>query len=154
MARFAIGLLAALAAGCATLPPTEIAAGGNSIVLESCTSAGIVVGGGSVSFGSGSAALERALFPALDKMASVLKENPGSSIAVVGHSNGLRDAESVGSLSRRRAVAVAEYLAGQGVSRDRMDVGSRGATDPIAGIGTEAERAQNRRVDMRVRPTM
>jgi outer membrane protein OmpA-like peptidoglycan-associated protein len=110
------------------------------------------IGGGSVSFASGSAALESTLFPTLDRIAVALNENPHSALAVVGHSNALRGAEDGHALSRRRAAAVADYLAEQGVSRDRMHVDGRGGAEPLAGDRTAAGRARNRRVEMRMRP--
>lgn len=55
-------------------------------------------------------------------------------------------------LSERRASSVAAYLVSQGVLRDRLYVAGRGESQPVAYNDTEAGRAQNRRVEVVVRP--
>jgi outer membrane protein OmpA-like peptidoglycan-associated protein len=107
---------------------------------------------GSVSFASGSSSLDSRLFPTLDKIASTLNEYPETSITVVGYTDSVGSAEANQALSQRRASAVAEYLGQHGVARNRMAVDSRGEAEPIADNETEAGRAQNRRVEMVVRP--
>jgi outer membrane protein OmpA-like peptidoglycan-associated protein len=108
---------------------------------------------GSVSFASGSASLDPKLFPTLDRIASTLNEYPETTITVVGHSDSVGPTESNQALSRSRAAAVADYLGQHGVRHERMTVDSRGELEPIADNDTEAGRAQNRRVEMLVRPT-
>ena len=56
-----------------------------------------------------------------------------------------------GELARRRAVAVADYLAQRGVARGRIKVEARGDLEPVADNVTEAGRAQNRRVELVIR---
>jgi outer membrane protein OmpA-like peptidoglycan-associated protein len=107
---------------------------------------------GSVSFASGSAALEPGLYPTLDRIASTLNEYPETSITVVGHTDTVGSTESNSALAQRRAGAVGDYLGNRGVARSRIMVDSRGESEPIADNGTEAGRAQNRRVEMLVRP--
>lgn len=108
---------------------------------------------GSVSFATGSASIEPGLQPTLDKIAATLQEYPATAITVVGHTDNRGDAQSNMELSERRASAVAGYLARQGVDRNRMTVQPRGESAPIADNATEAGRAQNRRVEMLIRPT-
>lgn len=107
---------------------------------------------GSVSFASGSASLDSKLHPTLDKIAATLNEYAKTSVTVVGYTDSVGSAEANRDLSRRRASAVADYLGQRGVSRNRITVESRGEEDPIASNDTEAGRAQNRRVEMLVRP--
>ena len=107
---------------------------------------------GSVSFASGSASLDSKLHPTLDKIASTLNEYAQTSVTVVGYTDSVGSAEANRELSRRRAGAVADYLSQHGVSRSRITVDSRGEEEPIATNDTEAGRAQNRRVEMLVRP--
>jgi outer membrane protein OmpA-like peptidoglycan-associated protein len=108
---------------------------------------------GSVSFASGSSSLDTKLFPTLDRIATTLNEYPETTITVVGYTDSVGSAESNRTLSHSRASAVADYLGQHGVRRDRMSVDSRGELEPIADNDTEAGRAQNRRVEMLVRPT-
>ena len=107
---------------------------------------------GAVSFASGSASLDRNLYPTLDRIATTLNEYPKTTVTVVGYTDSVGSSESNRDLSRRRASAVADYLSQRGVVASRMRVDSRGEEDPIASNDTEAGRAQNRRVEMLVRP--
>jgi outer membrane protein OmpA-like peptidoglycan-associated protein len=107
---------------------------------------------GSVSFASGSASIEPKLHPTLDKVAATLNEYAQTSVTVVGYTDSVGSAEANRERSRRRAAAVADYLGQHGVSPSRMSVDSRGEEEPIASNDTEAGRAQNRRVEMLVRP--
>jgi outer membrane protein OmpA-like peptidoglycan-associated protein len=107
---------------------------------------------GSVSFTTGSAALDPKLFSTLDRIAGTLNEYPETSIIVVGHTDSVGSTESNRTLSHNRAGAVADYLSQHGVNRARMVVESRGEAEPIADNETESGRARNRRVEMLVRP--
>src|SRR5690606_23886654 len=51
-------------------------------------------------------------------------------------------------LSQRRAGAVTQYLAGQGVAADRLMAQGRGAANPVGDNGTAQGRALNRRVEL------
>lgn len=107
---------------------------------------------GSVSFASGSASLDAGLHPTLDRIANTLNEYPASTITLIGHSDSQGDAQANVELSGRRAAAVADYLAQRGVARNRMMVEKRGEVEPIADNTSEVGRAQNRRVEMLIRP--
>jgi outer membrane protein OmpA-like peptidoglycan-associated protein len=107
---------------------------------------------GSVSFATASASVAPGLHATLDKIAGTLNEYPASVITVVGHSDSAGDAQSNMELSRRRASSVADYLAQRGVQRNRMAVTGKGEEEPIADNASEAGRAQNRRVEMLIRP--
>lgn len=107
---------------------------------------------GSVSFASGSAVLDARMHPALDRIAGTLQEYPDTAVSVVGHTDSMGDAAINVDLSRRRAAAVADYLARRGVARERMQVDGRGEAEAIGDNATEAGRAQNRRVEMLIRP--
>jgi outer membrane protein OmpA-like peptidoglycan-associated protein len=106
---------------------------------------------GSVAFTSGSASLSPTVHPALDRIATTLNEHADTVVAVVGHSDATGSTDANRELARRRASAVADYLAQRGVSRDRMKIESRGESEPIADNATEAGRAQNRRVELLIR---
>lgn len=107
---------------------------------------------GSVSFESGSASVNAALHPTLDKIAATLNEYPASTITVIGHTDNVGEANANLDLSRRRAGAVADYLAQRGISRSRMAVEGRGESEAVADNATEAGRSQNRCVEMLIRP--
>jgi outer membrane protein OmpA-like peptidoglycan-associated protein len=107
---------------------------------------------GSVSFATASSTIESRLHTTLDKIAGTLNEYPASTITIVGHTDSVGGSDYNMDLSRRRAAAVADYLAQRNVQRNRMLVDGRGESEPMADNGTESGRAQNRRVEMLVRP--
>ncbi|RZA10184.1 MAG: OmpA family protein, partial [Lysobacteraceae bacterium] len=53
---------------------------------------------------------------------------------------------------RQRASSVAQYLVQRNVLADRLYVDGRGESQPIADNGTAAGKAQNRRVEILIRP--
>jgi outer membrane protein OmpA-like peptidoglycan-associated protein len=73
-------------------------------------------------------------------------------IDVVGHADPTGPDAYNQALSERRAVSVADYFVSRGVLRDRLFVAGRGETQPKASNATEAGRAQNRRVEVVLRP--
>ena len=108
---------------------------------------------GSVSFATDSASIEPGLHPTLNRIAATLQEYPATTIAVVGHTDSMGDPQYNMQLSERRASAVANYLVTQGVDPRRISVQPQGERAPIADNATEVGRAQNRRVEMLIRPT-
>jgi outer membrane protein OmpA-like peptidoglycan-associated protein len=72
---------------------------------------------------------------------------------VVGHTDDTgRDAYNM-DLSQRRAQSVAGILTAAGVNGNRIVATGRGETQPIAANTTPQGRAQNRRVEILIRPT-
>jgi len=53
-------------------------------------------------------------------------------------------------LSERRAESVKQYLVGQGLPAQEIQTAGRGPNEPVASNATEAGRAQNRRVEVKV----
>jgi outer membrane protein OmpA-like peptidoglycan-associated protein len=88
--------------------------------------------------------------PVLDEAARVLKEEHGVDISVEGHTDSVgTDAYNQG-LSERRARAVADYLATEGIARSRMRTVGYGESRPVASNETADGRAQNRRVELKI----
>jgi outer membrane protein OmpA-like peptidoglycan-associated protein len=88
--------------------------------------------------------------PILDAAVATLKEESTIAISVDGHTDAVgTDAYNQG-LSQRRAKAVRDYLAAQGVDPGRMSVAGFGESQPVAGNDTASGRAQNRRVELRI----
>lgn len=81
-----------------------------------------------------------------------LKENPTLNAEIVGHTDSVgTDAYNDG-LSKRRAEAVRNYLVAQGIAASRLSVAWKGEREPIAPNTTAEGRAQNRRVEVTIRP--
>ncbi|HVT36255.1 MAG TPA: OmpA family protein [Nevskiaceae bacterium] len=86
----------------------------------------------------------------LDQTAETLKSYPDIKVEVAGHTDNIgSDSYNLG-LSERRAIAVKNYLTGRGVDAARMSPNGYGLTQPIDSNDSEAGRAKNRRVELRV----
>lgn len=89
----------------------------------------------------------------LDDVARTLNAYPQTTIDVVGHADSSGPDDYNQALSERRASAVAGYLTGPGrVLQDRVFVAGMGERQPVADNSTAAGRAQNRRVEIILRP--
>ena len=101
-----------------------------------------------VSFDTNQAVLKPALLPVLDSVARALTQHPELRAKAVGYTDSTgSDAINV-PLSQRRAGAVTQYLAGQGVAADRLMAEGRGAASPVGDNATAEGRALNRRVEL------
>jgi OOP family OmpA-OmpF porin len=87
-------------------------------------------------------------YPLLDEVVVILKKNPNMTVELQGHTDNIGTAEYNMGLSLRRANAVADYLEGKGISRDRMTTKGFGFSKPVALNGTEFGRSLNRRVEL------
>lgn len=105
-----------------------------------------------VTFGVDQAEIQSRFYPTLDRVAETLQQYPQTVIDVVGHADSTGADAYNQQLSERRAGSVASYLVSRGVLRDRLFVAGRGESQPIASNATEEGRAQNRRVEVVVRP--
>lgn len=90
----------------------------------------------------------------LDQVAQTLASYPSTLIDVYGHTDPSGGDAINLPLSRNRAQSVANYLAGRGVQPARIATQGFGSSQPLAGNdnSSEAERAANRRVEIRIVP--
>ena len=86
----------------------------------------------------------------LAKLATILNKYADTNIMLAGYTDSTGSDEHNLELSRRRAEAVAVYLASRNVSRARMSVEGYGKRDPVASNDTPEGRAQNRRVEVAI----
>ncbi|MDN5787495.1 OmpA family protein [Pseudorhodobacter sp.] len=103
-------------------------------------------------FATDSANLTGTLTRDLQAVSRNLLNYPDSTIQVVGHTDNTGAAAYNQSLSQRRAGAVAGVLQANGVPAGRIVAFGRGEDQPIASNLTVAGRAQNRRVEIIIRP--
>ena len=103
-------------------------------------------------FAVDSTAVNASLRSDLAAVAANLNKYPGSTVAVIGHTDNTGSAAYNMDLSARRASAVANILIANGVAPGRIQAIGRGEDAPIASNLTAAGRAQNRRVDIVIRP--
>jgi outer membrane protein OmpA-like peptidoglycan-associated protein len=104
-------------------------------------------------FATDSAAVRPDLRADLSTVASSLLRYPNSTIEVIGHTDNTGSAAYNQDLSQRRAVSVASILRENGVPGGRVAAFGRGEDQPVASNLTPDGRAQNRRVEIIIRPT-
>ena len=87
----------------------------------------------------------------LTKVAALLKHFSKARIGVQGHTDNTGSSATNADLSNRRANAVADALAADGVAKGRMTIKGYGESRPIASNGNDAGRQKNRRVEIVLR---
>ena len=97
-------------------------------------------------------AVKGSFYPVLNSVALVLNKYNRTVVDVDGHTDSTGDDSYNFGLSQRRALAVADYLNGQGVDGRRFSVVGFGESRPIASNDTADGRAANRRVEIRLAP--
>ncbi len=105
-----------------------------------------------ITFAYDSAAVQPQFQRTLDQVASTLSEYNQTYIDVYGHTDSTGSDTYNQGLSERRATAVADYLSGRGVQTARIGTRGYGKTQPIASNDTDAGRAANRRVEVKIVP--
>ena len=88
----------------------------------------------------------------LSAIAQNLVRYPNSRIEIVGHTDSDGDAGYNQSLSERRAGAVRDVIASNGVPMSRLSAYGRGESQPVASNLTAAGKQQNRRVEIAIIP--
>ncbi|MCA8882982.1 MAG: OmpA family protein [Rhodobacteraceae bacterium] len=88
----------------------------------------------------------------LRTLAANLQRYPDTTVEVIGHTDNTGSAAHNFDLSARRAGAVSAVLVDAGVAGSRLTAKGRGEDAPIASNLTPEGRAQNRRVEVIIRP--
>jgi len=98
-------------------------------------------------FNPNSATLTADAQQVLDRVASALILYPDQVIEISGHTDSRGEPLANMELSRRRAVAVGEYLVNKNIIRNQLRPIGYGETQPIADNSTAEGRAANRRIE-------
>jgi outer membrane protein OmpA-like peptidoglycan-associated protein len=101
-----------------------------------------------IQFATNSAAVQPGLRTTLGKIANVLRQNPGTQVTVIGHTDSTGPAAFNQRLSEERAQAVRYELIAKGVPADQLMTMGRGPSEPRADNETAEGRAANRRVEL------
>ena len=109
---------------------------------------GTIVSLADILFDFDKATLRRDVEFNLVKISTILNQFKEMGILVEGHTDSIGTDEYNLGLSQRRAQAVYEFLATQGVDANRMSFEGYGESRPVADNGTEEGRQSNRRVDL------
>ena len=106
---------------------------------------------GDVTFAVNSASVSQRFYGPIYSVGDILRKYENSIVTVEGHTDNTGGYSLNQSLSERRAQAVASLLASRGVRYNRMSVVGYGFSQPKAQNTTEAGRAINRRVEIKIR---
>ncbi len=86
-------------------------------------------------------------FPELDRVVTLMKENPSMEIRLEGHTDNQGDFMLNIELSKNRVIEVKKYLESKGIGANRIEYKAYGGTQPISSNSTEQSRKNNRRVE-------
>ncbi len=111
---------------------------------------GILVTLGDVLFDTARADLKPGSLQKLYPLVDYLRQHADTMVKIEGYTDSRGSEAYNEELSSRRAEAVRDFLAGNGISAQRMTVQGMGENFPIASNSTSAGRQQNRRVDVTI----
>jgi outer membrane protein OmpA-like peptidoglycan-associated protein len=105
-----------------------------------------------VTFATNQSTIDPRFNATLDDVANVLRRYDQSLVDIVGHTDSSGGDAINQPLSERRAISVADALIRAGVQRERLYVAGNSSRNPVASNATPEGRAQNRRVEILIRP--
>jgi OmpA-OmpF porin, OOP family len=100
----------------------------------------------SIQFEFASDFLNESSYNVLNQISDYMKQNASISLLIEGHTDNVGPAQFNLSLSKRRAIAVKDYLTNKGISKSRFETKGYGMQQPRATNDTSEGRALNRRV--------
>ena len=103
-----------------------------------------------IGFETGSATLTAESRGQIGDLAKILIAYPSARVMIAGHTDNTGDESANVDLSRARAESVMQALSSDGVPAGNMEAQGFGSQNPIADNSTDAGRAKNRRVTLRV----
>jgi len=107
---------------------------------------------GNITFATNSANINGSFYPILDSVSIVLKEFNKTSINISGFTDSSGSDMYNQTLSEDRANSVASYMVRTGVQHGRIQSRGFGERYPVASNDSAMGRAQNRRVEISIRP--
>ncbi len=107
---------------------------------------------GNITFATDSSAVASSFYSPLNNLANSLKQFNQSNIEIIGYTDSTGSRQHNMDLSQQRAQSVATYLTSQGVDQAHLSVRGAGPDQPIASNADANGRAQNRRVEVNLKP--
>jgi outer membrane protein OmpA-like peptidoglycan-associated protein len=120
----------------------------NSILQTRDSARGLIVNMSDVLFDTGSSTLKPGAREKLAKISGIVLAHPGLNLQIEGHTDSVGSDDFNQQLSERRADAVRDFLAEQGVPASAITARGFGKTQPVASNDTADGRARNRRVEL------
>lgn len=129
---------------------TQLEGTGVEVELDTTTNDINITMPSNITFDTDSSAIKSAFTGTLQDLATTMKQYDQTSVVVMGHTDSDGSASYNQTLSEKRAYSVAKYLYNNGVASSRISTIGYGETQPIASNATEAGKAQNRRVEIKI----
>jgi len=107
---------------------------------------------GDITFDTNSSRIYAQFYPVLQDVAKVLNKYEKTYLQVDGHTDSTGSSAYNQTLSESRAQSVKNYLVQQRVEQLRVGIQGYGEAQPVADNNTNAGRASNRRVELRIIP--
>ncbi|GAB7531757.1 OmpA family protein [Pseudomonas sp. 3A(2025)] len=107
---------------------------------------------GNITFATDSAAISSSFYSPLNNLAGSLRQFNQNNIEIIGYTDSTGSRQHNMDLSQQRAQSVATYLTSQGVDQSHLSVRGAGPDQPIASNADANGRAQNRRVEVNLKP--
>lgn len=104
-----------------------------------------------ITFGFNRADVRYEFMPRIRGVAQALSRYPGMSVTIIGHADAIGSDDYNLQLSERRARSVGDALTDFGIGYSRINTRGMGEWEPVATNATEWGRAQNRRVEIRIK---
>lgn len=103
-----------------------------------------------VLFDTGKSSLKTSSYQELNELVELLTLKPDLNIEIAGHTDNVGSEEANQLLSENRAKTVLNYLATQGIDKNRLIAKGYGSTLPVADNATDSGRRQNRRTEIHI----
>ncbi len=107
---------------------------------------------GNITFATNSTSINDNFYPILDSVATILKEFDNTSINISGFTDSSGSDTHNQRLSESRANSVASHIVQSGIQHGRIQSRGFGERYPVASNNSAMGRAQNRRVEISIRP--
>lgn len=101
-------------------------------------------------FDPASSSISKLALPELDLLVDILRENPGISIRLEGHTDNLSNSRRSIALAKKRIKSVKDYLIKQSIHESRIDMKALGGGNPLVKSGSIDAHKANRRVEIRI----
>lgn len=107
---------------------------------------------GNITFATDSSNISSSFYTPLNNLGNSFKQFNENNIEIIGYTDSTGARQHNMDLSLQRAQAVSNYLTSQGVDGSRLSVRGAGPDQPIASNANANGRAQNRRVEVNLKP--
>ncbi len=107
-----------------------------------------------ITFAVNKSTLNTSIYATLNSVVKILNEFDETILQVAGHTDSSGAAAYNQSLSVSRATSVADYLNSRNIRSSRLFVVGYGESQPITSNNSSAGRAENRRVELLIEPSV